>query len=71
MFEKIFTYDVVYEACGECFAFGNIKMLKDFGPLKQGEEIGSIWFDLNSSAVIIYGEDGVTKIKEFPFFLMA
>lgn len=71
MFEDLFEYKDLYEACTEAFAFGKIVFKKDFGPYKAGEEVGFLWFDLTQGVVIEYSEDGLTEIKRFPFYLTA
>ena len=57
------------EACSDLFGFQDLIVLRDFGPLKKGQEIETIWFNLETSVVEVY--DHEKKILEFPFRLEA
>lgn len=54
MFKDLFKHEELYECCGEYFGFGMITMLRDFGPLKKGEQYDSAWFQVEESVLEIY-----------------
>lgn len=71
IFSKLFDYETFLEASTESFAFEEITMKKDFGPLKKGLKYSSIWFNLEESLVTVFAEDGTTEIHRFEFELTA
>lgn len=67
-YSSIFEYQVLHEASPETMAFGDIKMKKDFGTLKQGECYFSIWFYFEESKVDVFDSDNnITHTFEFEF----
>lgn len=52
------------------FGFGKATLLRDFGPLKSGQEVAAIWFKLDSAMVEVYSESGAQE-QRFPFRLEA
>lgn len=58
MFKDLLTYKEVHEACVEVFGFGDVMMLRGFGPFKKGERIEALWFSLETGVVTEYINGG-------------
>lgn len=71
MFESIFTYTDVEEAEPSLFGFSGVTMLRDFGPLKKGDQLVSIWFDTEKSKVSVFKDDAAVESHVFNFRLEA
>jgi len=70
MFKDLLKYEGLEEACEELFGFSGVTMLRDFGKLKKGQKLKSLWFNLETGIAqsIIENEEIVV---EFPFHLDA
>ena len=44
MFDDLIEFKDVLDASEEMFAFENVTFLRDFGPYKTGDKVGSLWF---------------------------
>lgn len=71
MFDTLLKYEDLFEASPESFGFGNVTMLRDFGPLKKDQTVPSLWFQLDSGICEVFEEDGTTLDSTFPFRLEA
>lgn len=72
MFNDLIKYEDLQEACAETFGFSHVTMLRDFGPLKAGQKIDSLWFQLETGLVEVYeAEPKWKKVLEFKFGLVA
>lgn len=67
MFKDLLEYESLDEACEDCFGFSNIILLRDFGPLKKGQKIDSIWFHLTTSTVEICDVNTGEVLQKFQF----
>lgn len=71
MFKNLLEYEELQEACAEIFGFSGVTMLRDFGPLKKGQKLEGLWFDLEKSLVESFeNNDGKPSIS-FQFRLEA
>ena len=70
IFSTVISYEDLLEACDDMFGFGKATLLRDFGPLKSGQEVAAIWFKLDSAMVEVYSESGAQE-QRFPFRLEA
>lgn len=72
MFNDLLSYNELEEACADAFGFGDVTMLRDFGPLKKGQKIKQLWFMTETGIVRawIYDIESRNPI-EFKFTLQA
>ena len=76
MFNHLFSYEDLQEACGDCFAFNNVVLKQPLGTFPIGSKLSSVWFyiklgtDKQSEVEIFETEDdacnGCNSVK-FPF----
>lgn len=70
IFSAVISYEELLEACSEMFGFGKVTLLRDFGPLKAGQQVGSLWFWFETGMVKVYSEDDILE-QTFQFRLEA
>lgn len=70
IFSSVIAYEDLLEACGEMFGFEKVTLLRDFGPLKAGQKVAALWFQLETGMVEVYSESGIQE-QTFPFRLEA
>jgi len=66
IFGRLFNYDFIDEA-GECFGFSGVTMLRDFGKLRKGQKIESIWFFIEKSTVNVWFDDSSKEECDLEF----
>lgn len=71
MFKDLLKYEELQEASEEGFGFGKVEILRSFGPLSEGQKLGLIWFDLETSICQVFNDEGTTELCRFPFKLTA
>lgn len=75
MFEDLIEYEGLEEACEQLFGFSTVTMKRDFGPLKAGQKIDNLWFDLEKGTVQASNNDGDGQpdyiVPDFKFKLEA
>lgn len=70
MFKDLFEYDDLQEASPENFGFSGVTFLRDFGFFKKGDEVYSLWFDLENAEVTAYNSEN-DEIAKFKFKLVS
>ena len=74
MFNDLIEYEVLNECCTECFGFGKVTMLRDFGPWKKGDKVSNLWFNIDGDVAeaVEYHDDGSgERAKTCKFQLVA
>lgn len=66
IFGRLFNYNYIDEA-GECFGFSGVTMLRDFGKLRKGQRIESIWFFIEKSTVNVWFDDASKEKCDLEF----
>ena len=73
VFSQIFDYKYLLDASAEMMAFGEVTMKKDFGPLKKGQNISSLWFNMEKGVCDFWEKEDVNPLPtdKFTFEIVA
>lgn len=70
MFDKLFTYETLFEAAPDAYGFGDCTLLQTIGALEKGSAVRSIWFNPETAKLTFYqGEDGGKIVHTCSAFL--
>ena len=71
MFDDLFEFKALYEACPEYFSFGDVTFKRDFGPWKRGETVSEISCSIEGEPLMTqHGENGQV-VKQCGYSLVA